>query len=227
VIPITIKIWNRRPQTKSGRGRPAESKIGRLGLDHTVEQQLTASDAVLHLTPSKTHSLQYAGNKPGLTSPVRRRHSCKPFTTVPCQVPCGGGPAPSRRRLAHSMDVVGSLGQMRQRVAGYQVLLRRRYSQTIHDSPMPNPCPGRCRWLRGEAFGAPTDHRGTRCETRQKVFGAPALEATRQRRWRNSVPGFPSKKHKRQRQQLNIRKAAAPDTRTGHSIKNNRFVYVP
>jgi len=33
---------------------------------------------------------------------------------------------------------------------------------------MPNPCPGRGRWLPGEAFGAPTDHRGTRCETRQE-----------------------------------------------------------
>jgi len=62
----------------------------------------------------------------------------------------------------------------------------------------------------------------------RKVFGAPALEATTQRRWSNSVPGYPSKKkHKRQHQLQNIRKAAATDRCTGHSIKNNRFVYFP
>ena len=160
----------------------------------SVQQQLTTSDAVLHLTPSKTHSLQYAGNEPGLPSPVRRRHNCRPFASAPCQVPCGGGPAPSRRRLAHSMDVVLTLGQMRQRVAGYQVLLRRRYSQTIHDCPMPNPCPGRGRWLRGEAFGAPTDHRGTRCETRQEGVWRACLGGNDTTSMEQLSPGIPQQK---------------------------------
>ena len=48
VISIAVKIWNRRPQTKSGRGRPAESKIDRSGLDL---RRATAND-IRRRTPS-------------------------------------------------------------------------------------------------------------------------------------------------------------------------------
>jgi len=48
VIPIAIEIWNRRPQTKSGRGRPAESKIDRSGLDLST----ATADDIRRRTPS-------------------------------------------------------------------------------------------------------------------------------------------------------------------------------